>query len=249
MLNDRALDRDVPIPLYFQLKQILLSGIKSGAYPVDAAIPTEKELSELFGISRTTVRQAVTELRHEGWLYSVKSKGTFVKAAKIKQDFIKRLESFNEQIARAGGVPSTEVLALKIERATARDAEQFDIPEGEKMVLLWRRRFADGEPIVTVRTLLPIDRCGFVLERDFRRESLYDVLSGRPESRVHRVTRVLEAVAADAEDARLLDIPAGAPVQFSKTIGLNAAGQGVEYSLARYRGDRNRFEVELQIGG
>lgn len=249
MLESKSLNKEVPIPLYFQLKQILLEAIKAGDYPVDTSIPTEKELSEMFSISRTTVRQAVSELRHEGWLYCVKSKGTFVKSVKIKQDFIKRLESFNEQIERAGGVPSTEVLAFEAVKVSGEDAEQFDIKEGEEMLLLGRRRFVDGDPIVTVRTLMPLSQCGFIRAHDFTRESLYEVMARSEESRVCHVTRVLEAVAADKTDAKLLSIAVGSPIQFSKTVGLNLAGQPVEYSIARYRGDKNRFEVELDIGG
>ena len=100
MLGDQKLDRSVPIPLYFQLKGVLLDAIKSGEYQVDSMIPTEKELSEMFQISRTTVRQAITEMVQEGWLYRIASKGTFVARLKIKQDFIKRLETFNELAAR-----------------------------------------------------------------------------------------------------------------------------------------------------
>ena len=114
MLEQHSLDKTVPIPLYFQLKNLLLEEIKSNVYPVDSLIPTEKEISEMFDISRTTVRQAITELVQEGWLYRIKSKGTFVARTKIKQDFIRRLEPFNEQIARTGRKPSTELLALEI---------------------------------------------------------------------------------------------------------------------------------------
>ena len=88
MLHLQKLDKTVPIPLYFQLKSLLLEEIKNGGYPVDGLIPTEKELSEMFQISRTTVRQAITELVQEGWLYRIKSKGTFVARVKSKQDFI-----------------------------------------------------------------------------------------------------------------------------------------------------------------
>lgn len=106
MLGDQKLDKSVPIPLYFQLKTILLEAIKRGDYPVDSMIPTEKELSEMFQISRTTVRQAITEMVQEGWLYRIASKGTFVARLKIKQDFIKRLETFNEQILRTAASPA-----------------------------------------------------------------------------------------------------------------------------------------------
>ena len=76
LLDSSKLDKSVPIPLYFQLKELILSEIKNGNYPSGSLIPTENELSEAFEISRTTVRQAITELVQEGWLYRVKSKGT-----------------------------------------------------------------------------------------------------------------------------------------------------------------------------
>lgn len=57
MLLGKKLDKTTPIPLYFQLKELIMSEIKNGSYPKDSMIPTEKELSDMFGISRTTVRQ------------------------------------------------------------------------------------------------------------------------------------------------------------------------------------------------
>ena len=93
MLFDcKKLDKSVPIPLYFQLKELVLDEIKKGNYKEGDMIPTENEISEEFQISRTTVRQAITELVQEGWLYRVKSKGTFVTRPKIPQDFLRKLE-------------------------------------------------------------------------------------------------------------------------------------------------------------
>ncbi len=249
MLESYRLDKSVPIPLYFQLKKLLLDEIKNGAYPVDGLIPTEKELSEMFEISRTTVRQAITELVQEGWLYRIKSKGTFVSRVKIKQDFIKRLETYNEQIIRTGRVPRTEVLACKVVDLPERVAALFELPlNDQKYICLSRRRFADDEPIVTVETYLPYDTCNFVLSHDFNRESLYDVLATNEATRICRVTRVLEAVSASTKDVQNLNIRYGKPIQFSQTSGYNKNDDLVECSLARYRGDRNRFEVDLLIG-
>ena len=92
MLLEKKLDKTTPVPLYFQLKELIMAEIKNGTYPKDSAIPTEKELSDMFDISRTTVRQAIAEMVQEGWLYRVKSKGTFVSQPKINQDFIQKLE-------------------------------------------------------------------------------------------------------------------------------------------------------------
>ena len=104
------IDKSVPIPLYFQLKELILAEIKEGHYKSGDLIPTEKEISDAFQISRTTVRQAITELVQEGRLYRVKSKGTYVAQPKITQEFIRKIESFNDQMYRSGMTPSTEVL-------------------------------------------------------------------------------------------------------------------------------------------
>ncbi len=247
MLSIQRLDKTVPIPLYFQLKNMLLEEIKSGAYQVDGLIPTEKEFSEMFQISRTTVRQAITELVQEGWLYRIKSKGTFVARTKIKQDFIKRLETFNEQIARTGCTPRTEVLKCETVRLPERVAATFELPTEGKYVYLYRRRYADDDPIVTVETYLPFQECGYVLQHDFNKESLYKVLATSEKTRICRVTRVLEAVAATSKDVVNLNIRNGKPIQFAQTIGYNKFNEPIEYSMARYRGDRNRFEVDILI--
>ena len=247
MLEQNKLDKSVPIPLYYQLKTLLLEEIKSNAYPVDSMIPTEKEISEMFKISRTTVRQAITELVREGWLYRVKSKGTFVAQRKIQQDFIRRLESFNEQIERTGRRPGTELLALEVVEMPERAAEAFGVVPGEKVVYLHRKRSADDEPLVTVETYLPYPKCAFLMQHNMAKESMYNVLAEREETRICRVSRILEAVAANAQDARLLNIRTGKPVHLFHTVGYNQHDEPIEFSIARYRGDRNRFEVDLLI--
>lgn len=133
-LGDKQLDRTVPIPLYFQLKELVLNEIKEGSYESGAAIPTETELSEQFGISRTTVRQAIVELVNEGWLHREKSKGTFICRPKINQEFVQRLEPFNQQIRRNGMTPRTEV--LRFERISAPEvvSKALELPEQEEVI-------------------------------------------------------------------------------------------------------------------
>ncbi len=247
MLEDHKLDKSIPVPLYFQLKSLLLEEIKRNEYPVDSLIPTEKEISEMFQISRTTVRQAITELVQAGWLYRIKSKGTFVARVKIKQDFIKRLEPFNEQIARTGRVPSTQVLAFEVVEMSEQVAAVFGVDAGAKAIYLHRRRCADGDPIVTVETYLPYASCSFVLDHDMSQESMYNLLATRESTRICRVSRTLEAVAANVRDVERLDMVRGKPVQLFKTIGYNQMNEPIEYSIARYRGDRNKFEIDLQV--
>lgn len=246
-LENKELDKHVPIPLYFQLKELIVEEIKSGLYPVDSLIPTEKELSEQFDISRTTVRQAITELVQEGWLYRIKSKGTFIARQKIKQDFLQRLETFREQMKRIGLEPSTEVLDFKVEKASYEVAENLRIEEGEQVIYLFRRRFGDGEPVVTVETYLPYDKCAFIKDQDFEKVSLYDVLSAREETRIFSAKRLVEAVEANNSDVQYLHVRKGSPIQLVHTVSVNKADAALEYSIARYRGDASSFQLYVYV--
>lgn len=246
-LENKELDKRVPIPLYFQLKELIVAEIKSGQYPVDSLIPTEKELSEQFDISRTTVRQAVTELVQEGWLYRVKSKGTFIARQKIKQDFLQRLETFQEQMERIGLEPSTEVLDFKFIKASKEVSENLQIEEGEQVIYLFRRRFGNGEPVVTVETYLPFEKCAFIKDQDFERVSLYDVLSAREETRIFSAKRLVEAVEANNSDVQYLHVRKGSPIQLVHTVSVNKADVALEYSIARYRGDASSFQLYVYV--
>lgn len=239
------LDKTIPIPLYYQLKEIILSSIKNGKYKVGEAIPTENELSEIYKISRTTVRQAITELVHEGWLYRVKSKGTFVQKPKINQSFVQALGSFNDQILQAGNKPHTELLNFKVIDAPESVAEELHVNVGSRVIFIHRRRFADNEPIVIVKTFLPYEKCKFILEHDLEKESLYPLLASNSNTQLYKIRRYIEAVEADENDVEHLRISSDKAIQYFTSVGFNMYDEPIEYSLARYRGDRNRFEVTI----
>ncbi len=244
-LKGNEMDKSSLIPLFYQLKTLLLDQIKKGEYKIGELIPTEAELSNMFEISRTTVRQAIVELVKEGWLYRVKGKGTYVSKPKIEQSFVKKIESFNDQIERLGMVPSTEVLEMSVIVPESRVAEQLGLGKDEQAVFLFRKRMANGEPIVTIKTYLPYRLCAFVLKHDLEKERLYKILGEKTETAVFRIERKIEAVEATKEDASLLNIKPKKPVQYFESTGYNVYDTPIEFSIARYRGDRNRFEVTV----
>ena len=124
-------------------------------------------------------------------------------------------------------------------------AKALQIKEGAEVVYLFRKRFADGEPIVTIKTYLPANNCSFVMEHDLEKEALYEILAQRDDTNIYRVSRTIEAVEAEKEDERLLNLPCGKPVQYFISVGYNTGGTPLEYSKARYRGDRNTFEITV----
>lgn len=245
-LSDRSINKDVPIPMYYQLKEFIIDEIQRGNLMPGDSIPTEIELSQMFRISRTTVRQAVIELVRDGYLYRVKGKGTFVAKPKIMQDFMRKLETFADQMKRLGMTPKTKVLECKMVRASEKVADALEVAKGENVIKLVRLRFANDEPIVLVDSYLP-SSCACVLDHDMEKESLYDVLSKDVETKVCRVIRQIEATTAGQLESDLMNIKRGYPIQLTTTIAYNQNGRPMEYSIARYRGDKNKFIVELSV--
>lgn len=246
-MKSKTLDKTVPIPLYFQLKEIILNEIKNGNKKIGDSIPTEKELSEIFSISRTTVRQAISELVQEGRLYRVKSKGTFVSKPKINQSFVQELNSFNEQMQQLNKMPSTKLLEFEVIDPPPLVSDELGLEAGEKVVYIHRKRFADDEPIVMVKTYLPFSKCSFVLDFDLEQNSLYKVLNKNENTEVYKIRRFIEAVKVENYDMENLDVDSNNAIQQFVSIGYNSYDMPIEYSIARYRGDKNTFEVTVSI--
>src|SRR5437588_11800459 len=125
-----AIYRNSPLPRYFQLKEIMRERIRSGEWKPGELIPSERELSEKYGISRMTARQAITELVNEGLFYREQGKGTFVSRHKITQQLI-RLTGFTEDIKARGQRPSTKVLIARMQPADEASSERLRIKQGQ----------------------------------------------------------------------------------------------------------------------
>jgi GntR family transcriptional regulator len=246
-LFSKTLNKHVPIPYYYQLKEILLEYITKHHSDRERPIPTEVELSAHFGISRPTVRQAINELVVEGYLLRQKGKGTFITKPKISQSFLQVLDSFNSEMMKKGLQPSTMVLGMEVIKSDDNVAETLNIPIGSDVIQLRRLRYANGEPIVYVVTYLPYSRCYPILEKNLQVESLYELLRQVCGLTLLKAVRNLEAVLAGEYEAKLLDVEKGAPIQYIKSVTYLTDETPIEYSLARYRGDRSQFTFELGI--
>lgn len=240
-----AIDRASPLPLYYQLKEILLDLIKAQSLTPGSAFPSEMELIETYGVSRTTVRQAIAELIKHGSLYTIKGKGTFVAKPKIDLRYLQKALSFDEQIRESGLTPSTKVLFFG--ETEAGDEVKAILGTPRRILRLERLRFADGEPVVLAESYHPFDLCSFLLDHDLEKNSLYATLALKPETKVRRVERTVEAIAADRDLGKALMIKKGFPVQHFHTLAYARSGRVVEYCISDYRGDRNKLSVEIAI--
>ncbi len=238
-------DKNIPIPLYYQLKEVVLEQIRNQTLKVGDALPTEIELCEVLNISRPTVRQAFTELVAEGYLNRKKGKGTYVAAPKVHGDFFNKLKSFNEEMVDKNLVPSTKVLELKMVAKMGWINSELKMSMDEELVKLSRVRYGQDSPLVVVDTYLPYDQFSGLLQENFEVNSLYTLLEDKYHAKVHKVSRTISAVTASHKDAILLDIPQGSAICFVKTVAMDEHNHPIEYSEARYAGERNEFTIEL----
>lgn len=220
---------------------------KEGKLQPGDMIPTEFELCDIFGISRTTVRQALTELVNENKFYRVKGRGTFVAQDKINQDFIKRIESFKAEMERKGYTPSSTVLNFEVVEAPIEVAVALKLPVHSDVISLKRLRYADNEPILIANTFLPYTSCKNVLDYDMNTHSLYKILAQNISTKINKVVRNVEAVIPTKEDCELLEITKTTAVQVFHYIGYNKFDSPVEYTISRYRGDKSVFTIEQYL--
>ena len=247
MFDQGSLDKTVPIPLHYQLKTLILDQIKSGKYPSGSQIPTEIEISKYYDISRSTVQKAINDLVTEGYLYRVRSKGTFVSKPKVEQHLLSSVHRYYEDIARSGAVASTQVLDLKVVDMPEALIELKAGKEGDKAIYLYRKWLADDEVMERSISYFPYDRFQFLLEEDTDLSSLHDLLDANPDTRICRMVRSIEAVPATEEDIQVMDVTEGSAIQKLTTVRYDKADRVLDISYAYFRGDKNRIQLEIRM--
>ncbi|HAF62166.1 MAG TPA: GntR family transcriptional regulator, partial [Anaerolineaceae bacterium] len=240
-----SINRSSALPYYVQLKELIRDKIEHGEWKPGDQLPSEPDLCEMFGISRTVIRQALKELTYEGLIYREKGKGTFIAEPKIVERLVSDLTGFFQDMTDRGYKPYSRVLRQELTTASQKIAKLLDLPQGSEVIELSRLRFVEDEPITLVTTFLPYKLCPNVLTADLSHQSLYSFLEKECGFIIARGRRIIEAVPANAYEAELLNVETGVPLILLDSVSYLADGTPIEYYHALHRGDRARFSVEL----
>lgn len=240
-------DKNSPLPMYFQIKQEIRKAIKQGIYKSGDQLPTELEYCKALDVSRPTIRQALQELINEGYITRHKGKGTFVAKPKMEGTFFKVIESFNDEIAHLGMDPSTNVLHQEVEVASEDVAKALQLQPNEKVFHIVRLRFVDKEPVVYSHTYVPYTISKKIETEDFSDNgvSLYHLLENKYGVKPKYVDRTIEAFNGNTDICTLLDIEEGQVVLHFTTIAYTKEDVPIEYTISKFRGDRCKFSVRL----
>lgn len=234
------LDRSSPVPLWYQLQQALLQLIQNGDFGPDAALPSEKELESIYGVSRITVRRALGNLATAGYVVRESGRGTFVLPPKVRHSS-ERIGGLHDDLAAQGYRVEAKVLEQGRPPAPASVASRLGLEEGHPVLYVRRLVFADGEPILLSANYHNVEP-GIVFTRDeLESDSIFKLLEQKHGVVLRRADRTIEATVALESDAKLLGVPPNAPMLLVRLIVYDDLDRPVSYVRALYRGDRYKY--------
>ena len=243
-LMRKHLDRSSFVPLYEQIHQTLRQMISSGALNPGAHVPSERELSEEYGVSRMTARQALRALSQDGLVYRERGIGTIVTKRKLDVH-TRNLIGFTDDMRQRGLRPSSHLRLMAREVASPSTADMLGIKPGDEVFHLERLRLADGTPMAFEVNYISAELLPGLDEYDLEKKSLYHILEQVYGIHMQRAEEVLEAAKASRLEAGLLSIRPGSPVLSVHRIVYSNTNRAIESVRTLYRADRYRATFHL----
>jgi len=234
------------IPKYYQLANILRQQIEDGSFKAHEAIPSERQIELQYKLSRPTIRQAISLLERQGYLYRVHGKGTFVSPPKLQKGMLE-LTSFTEDMRNRGLEPGQIILAFGHIDPPAKVARHLEM-EGEtrKVLQIKRLRLGNGEPIGLQDSYLALAGDAEITRDEVEQKgSIYAILQEKFGIYPTEADETLEVTLATLEEAELLAIPEGSPLLLSERTLWAQDRKAVEFVRILYRGDRYKYFVRL----
>lgn len=229
-------------PLYNQLVDLLSDKIQNEMHPGDA-LSSERDLAETYGLSRTTVRLAMSELEELGLVTRKHGKGTFVSSVSRDTTDLMGTYSFTDQMHSLGRVPHTEVLDFEVREASKFVAQNMDLRLGEAVFRMRRLRSADGVPMMLERTYMPVKVFDSLTQHMVESKSLYEIVEQDFRMKIKTAEEAFGARAARPDEAKLLKIDENAPVLHLVRTTYNSKNVVIEYTRSVARADMFEYKI------
>lgn len=229
-------------PLYRQLINIICEDIAQGKLKSGDKLPSEKELSDQYKISRITVRNAVSQLADEGILLKMQGKGTFVARQKIERN-IKEFVGFTEMSELQGKQTTTKVISMGAAPASAGEQAFFSLENGANVLQIKRVRYLDETPTIVETTCFPL-KFSFLLEENLE-GSLYAILRRKYHIYPTSAEKSFEVCFVTSEEARLLQVPQGTAAMLSYDHVFDDTEAPLHITRQVIRGDNYKYIVHI----
>ena len=230
------------VPLYMQIKDLLVAQVTKGEWVPGDIIPSEIQLAQQLNVSQGTVRKAITELVETNVLVRRQGKGTFI----ATHDDDRALFHFFHIVNDSGTkiLPECKTLSCRRKRASRQEASKLNLASGAQVVCIERIRNLDNLPTIVETIILPTELFGDLVKSrtcDLP-NTLYELYETRFGITIHRAEEQLRAVAASEHDASLLDLDAGAPLLKIERTALTLDGTPVELRISRCSTSKHHYQ-------
>jgi GntR family transcriptional regulator len=233
-------------PLYTRIQEHIAELILSGKLAPDSKIQSEREYSEDLGVSRMTVRRAITELVNEGLLERRHGSGTYVATPKVTYE-ADELANYIEAMRNRNIATVSQLLEFGQVVASRRLADYLKIEIGKPIYRVSILRLANRVPVILERVFVSCERCPGLEEWDLEKSSVHDLLTEVYHIEPGRISQTVEAVVAADTVAQQLRVEEGFPLLMLSRIIYDHGQEPVEYSQDFLRGDYARIHADVQL--
>jgi len=232
----------------YEATEKIESYIRENNLSPNMKLPSERDMSELWGLSRTSVRRAINRLINAGVLYNKMGSGTYVAEPKILRN-LQNYIPFKETVSQAGHRFTTAVLSTQIIESNKQIAANLELRLGHKVYALTRLRSIDGKPFMLDTSYLDIERFPGLDAHDFANQSLYTVLAEEYHIPIAKGNEHISITYATEDEAKHLETTSETALFFVSGIAADAHGRPTEYAKVVIRPNMVRFKSELTLEG
>lgn len=223
----------------------LLNQIVSGELKPGERMQTEKELQEFYGVSRDTMRKALSKLEAEGYIIRRAATGTFIKERKADYQLAHH-EGFSEQMRKIGKTPSSEILSIELlHQYSSELCERLQLAEGARIYRICRIRKADGEPMAYEIACVPVELCPNLHTLIYDSTSLYDVYENHYHLKMDHIALSIEAESAQSSVQKALGLRPGEPVLKINSTMFLADGRPLYFVESHHIGGKYIFSTSI----
>ncbi len=239
------IDSGKNIPLYIQIQDNITELIDLGMLLTADVLPSERELSQYYGVNRMTVRQAIDGLVQRGLIIKQHGVGTFISEQKPVQPFMPTVTGFSQRMREAGLRPSSKLVERKVIMPTPMIAHRLNITPAEQIIMLQRLRYVNDEPLMLETSYLSFDRFAKILDHDISNQSLYQMLDDEYGVKIAEAEHTFEPMLVNSAESQHFDVPEGQPAMLVRVLAYSQDRTPVEFSKSVVRGDRCRYYLRV----
>lgn len=206
-------------------------------------IPSERQLCDIYGVSRTTVRNAILDLEYQGKLRRIQGKGTFVLDPKDSRENLSHYYSFTEETKKRGMIPRSALLEYHIVAASTLVKDALSLASGEDVIEFLRLRIANEEPMMLERTFIPYSYFSEVTKKMLESSPLYDIFEKSYNRKIYTVNERFSVALLDSKQAELLGEKAHHPCLKIERRSYDADGIALEFTISVAAGNKFNYET------